>query len=492
MALRSNPSNRPSNKVRRLLETRKILIPILAALFWAGTGSHSAPSRVPNRSPSVAPMTRTSATARPSQGLSKRQSRLPSRGETPKPDTNTGKTDPDPKTETGDSTDPNDSGREPLDPAEEKRRQASIQAFIDPLIKQLMSEERVPGAVIAIVRRDRVYMLQGYGYGDLTQQARIDAIRTRFPVGQISATITAAAVLHAHDRGLIQLKLPADAYLADPLPRPLGRTITIEDLILRETGLAAVRENGGYKSAAEAPTLQEYIRRTRPPYRRRDTGPSDYETNLLGYILERQSRLSFSAHLEQFFFRTMGMTRSSFEFLRADAIPGGESNSTAGAAQAADWARAYRYQKATGENNSGRFTALQPRYFAPTPALGLSTTGSDMARYLVMLIEGGKFGQARLLGETHAKAMLDTSSDDRFLRPTYHYGLEPLKQFETGKPGLPAAKRALVSYGDLPGYSAALCLAPSREFGIFLATNSHAPELRKKVLRGFLDRFVFN
>ena len=438
--------------------------PFCAALFaLAMTALFSAPARTHRRMPSIAPQTTGSAaavTASDAARRSRRQSLLPAR--IPPDTTDTSNTD--------NPTKPT-SGREELDPEVERERQRSLAAYMNPLMNNLMSELRVPGAVLAIVRRDRVYLLQGYGYGELTGRARVDAIRTRFPVGQISALVTAAAVLHAIDRGQLDRNVPADAYLTDALPRPLGKSITINDLLLRNSGLAALSENGGFASRGEAPGLRDYIRRKQPAFRRRDTGPSDYEFNLLGYILERSSRLAFADHLNTFFFRGLGMNASGYEFLGSRSIPDGE-------------ARPYAY-------GDEAYTALPVRLFAPAPALGLSTTGSDMARLLVMLSEEGRFGQARLLSETNAKRMLDTTNDDRFLRPTYYYGLQPLEEFETSTPGLPAARRGLVSYGDLPGYSAVVCFIPSREMGLFLATNSHSPELREKVLRGFLERFAF-
>jgi CubicO group peptidase (beta-lactamase class C family) len=485
---------------QRLLRPRTTALLVLAVLCWAGTmgvgqTAPTADQARPNRSPAVAPLTRGSAERQ--ENRSNRQNRLPVRDRIPD-----ATADPNDASAENDDSNKQRPGREEFNPAEERERRESIQAFLDPLIKDLMSELRVPGAAIAIVRRDRVYMMQGYGFGDLTTKARVDAIRTRFPVGRISANITAAAALHAVDRGLIRLESPADAYLAAALPRPLGTSITVEDLLLRETGFAAVSENAGYASVARAPTLDEYLLRTRPAYRRRDTGPSDYEANLLGRILERQSRLRYADHIKQFFFLPIGMNRSGFAFLNADTVArddgvaaGLRTRAGADVTAPAGWARPYRYDsnKSSGEDHvSGRFARLPARYFAPAPALGLSTTAGDMSRYLVMLLDGGRFGQARLLAEDAVGRMLDIRSEDRFLRPTYYYGLEPLRSEETGLAGRPAAARALVSIGDLPGYSAVLCLAPEKEFGLFLVTNSHAPKFRERVMRGFLDRFVFN
>ncbi len=504
-------------KTRTRLRFRNIalacLLATLAGLGHPGFAQNSNPTAGadgPKRSPAIGPQTRGSAATRAKPDRSRRQNRLPANG---------GQViDPANPNQSGDNNgSPDDSGkddgesqgpqRKAFDPEEERRTRASIQAYIDPLIKDLMSELRIPGAAIAIVRRDRVYMLQGYGFGDLTGKARVDAIRTRFPVGRVSAALTAAAVLHAHDRGLLGLKAPADSYLEYPLPRPLGARLSVEDLLLRETGFAAVGENGGYAAPGLAPGLDEYLKRTRPAYRRRDSGPSDYEINLLGRILERQSRLSFAAHLEQFFFRPIGMNRSSFDYLNpqnaASNIPSGDSNATQTAADQnapAGQARPYRYEPAAAAGGEGRYIQLPARYFAPAPALGLSTTAGDMARYLVMLLDGGRFGQARLLAKDSASRVLDLRDDDRFLRPSYRYGLEPLLADAQNSNTVRDAKsqslvvssrRALINRGDLPGYTAALLFAPDQEYGVFLAANSGSPQFRERVLQAFLKRFVF-
>ena len=399
-------------QTRTLLRFRTValacLLASLALLGHPGFAQNSNPTAGadgPKRSPAIGPQTRGSAATRAKPDRSRRQNRLPANGAQPidpaNPNqsgdnngspTDSGKGDAN-STNGDDSRDP---GRKAFDPEEDRRTRASIQAYLDPLIKDLMSELRIPGAAIAIVRRDRVYMLQGYGFGDLTGKARVDAIRTRFPVGRVSAALTAAAVLHAHDRGLLGLQAPADSYLEYPLPRPLGTRLRVEDLLLRETGFAAVGANGGYAAPGLAPGLDEYLKRTRPAYSRRDSGPSDYEINLLGRILERQSRLAFAAHLEQFFFRPIGMNRSSFDYLNpqnasSNARSGDTTRDSATAQPAADQnapagqARPYRYESAAVTGGEGRFIQLPARYFAPAPALGLSTTAGDMARYLVML-----------------------------------------------------------------------------------------------------------
>ncbi|MCR9145203.1 MAG: beta-lactamase family protein [bacterium] len=488
---------------------------ILAALCWGGPVAvgQTQPTTAqagsgPNRSPATPPRTTGSAASRPAdsvQGLSRRQRLLPAgfadASTVDEPTKTEETTDNSTETQIDPAQKPE---REEFDPAVERERRKSIQGYLDPLIKDLMNELRVPGAAIAIVRRNRVYMMQGYGFGDLTTKARIDAIRTRFPVGRVSANITAAAVLHAADRGLLQLNSPADSYLPRPLPRPRGRGLTIEDLLLRKTGLAAVSQNGGFESRAQAPALDEYIRRARPAFRQRDGGPSDYEISVLGRILEGQSRLSYAEHIRQFFFRPIGMNRSSFAYLNESAkIPDGRTAAAGADLEApAGWARPYRYEFEQGSSQSntstGRFKKLPARYFAPAPALGLSTTAGDMARYLVMLLDRGRFGQARLLGEEAVQQMLDIRNEDRFLRPTYYYGFEAFAAYKTEAEtasdriaAQPAAQRALITKGDLPGYAAVLCVAPEKEFGVFLATNSHSPEFRDRVLHAFLDRFVF-
>ena len=357
----------------------------------------------------------------------------------------------------------------------------TVQSFMDARVRSAMSRRRIPGAAIAIVRGERVYMLQGYGSGDLNSPLRkIDAIRTRFPVGQISATITAAAGLHAIDRGQLDASAPADSYLNTTLPRPFGKQLRINDLLRRETGFAALQQNGGYASAAEAPTLARYVQNF-PEFRRRSIGPSDYEFALLGYILERRSGRPFAQHLERDFFRAIGMNESSFRSLPAQR----KQNALRRARDRdiARFAKGYRLQR--GQTGSVSYSALPERVFAPAPALGLYSSAGDMSRFMVMLLNEGRFGKSRLLSKTAAKRILSTEDEDRFLQPGYRFALQPLPQFDEDPSGV------LLNYGDLPGYTAVLCLDPISELGLFLVANRAAPEFRDELLRAFLNRFIF-
>lgn len=75
-----------------------------------------------------------------------------------------------------------------------------------------LAEQGAPGMSIAITDRTHTVKILTFGYADVASKKPVDE-GTRFPIGSISKSMTALALLQLHDKGLVDLNAPVRRYL---------------------------------------------------------------------------------------------------------------------------------------------------------------------------------------------------------------------------------------------------------------------------------------
>jgi CubicO group peptidase (beta-lactamase class C family) len=139
-------------------------------------------------------------------------------------------------------------------PALDSTTAAEIQRIVD----EQMRSQHIPGAVLAIVRDDRVIYMQAMGMRDVEHNLPVTP-DTLFPIGSCTKAFTSMEIARSVDRGLLSLedhprKFLPYLKLADP---EADARITIRDMLSHRTGLKA------YADLAAEPgvlTREEYIR----------------------------------------------------------------------------------------------------------------------------------------------------------------------------------------------------------------------------------------
>jgi CubicO group peptidase (beta-lactamase class C family) len=139
-------------------------------------------------------------------------------------------------------------------PALDSATSAEIQRIVD----EQMRSQHIPGAVLAIVRDDRVIYMQPMGVRDVEHNLPVTP-DTLFPIGSCTKAFTSMEIARSADRGLLSLddhprKFLPYLKLADP---DADAQITIRDMLSHRTGLKA------YADLAAEPgvlTREEYVR----------------------------------------------------------------------------------------------------------------------------------------------------------------------------------------------------------------------------------------
>lgn len=310
-------------------------------------------------------------------------------------------------------------------------------AEIDRYAEAMLRADRVPGASVAIVHRDRLVHLRSFG---VDQRERAITGSTSFVLGSMSKSITAVAVMQLVERGKVVLDAPVRSYLptfrvASP---DSGASITIRHLLLHTSGLP----HGVARGTRQ--TLSDHIAalRTVAPERAPGVAHSYASPNylVLGGIVEAVSGQPFGQYVEQNIFGPLGM-RGSFTD-RAQAISSGFAGG-----------HVYAFGFPITSTLDGEPDRL--------PTAGLMSSAEDLARFLTMFLQHGRVGGEQFLRvETVGQIQTGNAPADGF---SYAFG------WREGRIG---GTRAVHHGGIVPDFRGKMVMLPDAGWGVVVLTNA--------------------
>ena len=354
----------------------------------------------------------------------------------------------------------------PSDPAE-------LEAFLDDLMAGQMEEHHIPGAAVSVVKDGKLFFTKGYGYADLGTRTPVDPYRTLFRIGSGTKLFTATAVMQLVEKKKLDLDADVNIYLDFQIPDTFLEPITLKHLMVHTAGFDVSGLNIGTRSAEDLLPIGEWLRkhmraRVRPPGQY--PAYSNYGMTLAGYIVERVSGLPYEQYIELNILQPLGMGHTTArQPLPAELAP--------------DYHTGYVYSD--GEYQSVYQLGLGDSEFENVhvpPAGSITSSATDMARFMIAHLQNGRYAGTRILKEATAQQMHST-----------------LFTYEPGLNGLCYAFWEL-SWNDLwiighPGdvitHHSMLALLPDQNLGIFAAWNGEGGlQLNEgPFLHAFLDRY---
>jgi CubicO group peptidase (beta-lactamase class C family) len=295
---------------------------------------------------------------------------------------------------------------------------SSVQPFVD--------RQELAGAVMLVADKEKVLAVEAAGWADIAAKApmRNDSV---FWIASQSKPITAAALMMLVDEGSVNLDDPVEKYLPEfrgqmvaverdaehVLLRRPKHPITVKNVLSHTSGLP-------FKSAVEEPTLDLFPLAAR--VRSYAMTPLDFEPdskyqysnagiNTAARIIEVVAKVPFERFLDERLFQPLGMKDTTF-------WPNEE--------QAARVAKSYK----PGPNNQGlEETTISQLFYPltdrtqrfPMPAGGLFSTAGDIARFYIMLLNGGQVAGKRCLSE-QAVRQLTSRQTPAELKDSYGLG----------------------------------------------------------------------
>lgn len=345
---------------------------------------------------------------------------------------------------------------------------ADADAWLDGYMPYAMRAGDIPGAVVAIVKDGQILTSRGFGYADVAKRIRVDPERTLFRPGSVSKLFTWTAVMQLVEQRRLDLDTDVNRYLDFQIPPYGGKPITLRQIMTHTAGFQEAAKDTVFFDQRRQVPLGQFLKRwvpariyapgTTPAY-------SNWATALAGYIVERASGLSFDDYVDQRIFSAIGMRNSTFR----QPLP----------------AR-LRAQMAVGYPR-GSEPGKAFEFVGPAPAGSLSSTGNDMARFMI-----AHLAQGRGLMSSDTAATMHNSPLDRVNPRSL---IPPLNRMELGFFETDINGREVIGHlGDTQLFHTSLHLFINDGVGFYVSFNSRGKEsavgpLRTALFEDFADRY---
>src|SRR6058998_3581534 len=259
---------------------------------------------------------------------------------------------------------------------------ADFETFLEGLIPSQLRNRNIAGAVVSVVKDGQVLFQKGYGYADVEEKKPVLPDQTLFRPGSISKLFTATAVMQLVEQGKLDLDRDVDDYLDFPIPKTYPEPITLRQLLTHTGGFEETLKNLFVAHESDIKPLRTYLvnqmpARIFPPGK--VPSYSNYGFTLAGYIVEHASGEKFERYVDNHILKPLRMTNSTFDQpLPPQLAP----------------------QMSKGYLNASK----KPHDFEfvqAAPAGALSTTATDMTRFMLAFLQDGSVdGVAILKPET--------------------------------------------------------------------------------------------
>ena len=341
---------------------------------------------------------------------------------------------------------------------------ADIEAFVDGVMPLQLEREDIAGAVVVVLKDGKILFSKGYGYADVASRKPVAADATLFRPGSISKLFTWTSVMQLVERRKLDLDRDVNEYLDFKIPQAFSKPITLRNIMTHTPGFEEAIKNLFIGDLKDLKPLGDYLKsalpeRVYPPGE--VPAYSNYATALAGYIVQRVSGEPYDDYVERHIFQPLGMARSTMRQPLPDAIKPMMSSG---------------YMRAS--QGSKPFEIVQA-----WPAGSLSTTGTDIARFMIAHLQDGQFEGAKILEPETARLM--HSAQFVAVPPLNSMALGFYEESRNGQ-------RIIGHGGDTRCFHSDLHLILGQGIGFFVSYNSAGKgeiSPRSALFEKFMDRY---
>ena len=342
----------------------------------------------------------------------------------------------------------------------------------DAYVQKVMSDWKVPGAAIVIVKDGKVVLSKGYGLRDVKNNLPVTE-QTLFPIASITKSFTVATLGTLASEGKLDWDKPVREYLPDfrLSDDVLTARVTPRDLVTHRTGLPR-HDATWYRSDLTREEMYSRLRYLEP---NRDLRREFQYNNLMfmtaGYMAGKLAGSTWEDAVSTRIFKPLGMTSSNFDF-------------GASFKSATDVAHPYRKD----DNEVAHEAPIYPGDPALGPAGAIVSNLSDMTQYLLMYLNHGKHGDQQIISQADIRQMTTPqmvirSSD---VDPEIGYANYGMGLFVTTYRGHKYVQHG----GNLDGFSLLISFLPDDNIGSVILLNMEGSSLREVLSYNINDRML--
>lgn len=300
-------------------------------------------------------------------------------------------------------------------------------ARIDQLVNEHVEKKRVNGAVVLVARNGKIVYHKSFGYTDVEKGVAMNKDDI-FRIASQSKAITALAVMMLFEEGKFLLDEPISRYIPEfKNPRvlvslnwadtsyttqPAKSEITIRQLLTHTSGIdyaaignqefKAIYAKAGIPSGIGTDNLVLADRMKKLgglPLKHHPGEAYTYGLNMdvLGYLVEVLSGMSFDQFLRTRIFQPLGMNDTYFYLPK-------EKHSRLVPLYEVKNGTLSKVASTAFDNVNINYPTLDGKYFSG--GAGLSSTAEDYAKFLQLFLNNGQYNGVRLLGRKTIELML--------------------------------------------------------------------------------------
>jgi len=327
---------------------------------------------------------------------------------------------------------------------------------IDRVVERGVTAGGFPGAAVVVGRKGYAVWSRGIGTLDWRAgSARVDPAETVYDLASLTKVVaTTTAIMILYDEGKVALDAPIARYLP-AFGAGVGnrQAVTVAHLLTHRAGLPAGLELWRrYNSVADARAAVLAAPLRNAPgavYEYSDLGPM-----LLAFIVESVSGESFDDFLQQRLFAPLGMTQTGFR-------PSLRELSRIAPTEVSP-PRGYPLRGEVHDENAYRLGGVAGH-------AGLFSTAADLSVFAQMLLQGGVYGDARIVSDSTVARFTARTAGRRALGWDTCAGEGGCGQYLTSR-----------AFGHTGYTGTSLWIDPDHDmFVILLSNRVHAPKARR-------------
>ncbi|MCD8741388.1 serine hydrolase [Mucilaginibacter roseus] len=343
----------------------------------------------------------------------------------------------------------------------------SLQAYIS----RALTNWRVPGAAVCIVKDNRIVLVKGFGIKELGLNNKVDE-NTLFMIGSNTKAFTATAIAMLAADKKLSLNDKVTKYLPDFKLDNKAATelLTIRDLLCHRLGFQTFQGDFTfYNTNLSRSEVMSKMALMKAPYGFRTTwGYTNSAFLTAGEIIPKVADQNWDIFLKEKIFAPLGM------------------NNTLGLSVA--MTKAF--------NRSAGHTIADNRLLAipyanldnMAPAGAISSTATDMGKWVMTLLNDGKVGSKQVI----AKAAIDATRQPQDIVGTAEH-LDGTKNFQLYGLGWFLQDyhnhRLVMHDGGVNGFVSSVTLVPEENLGIVILTNTDQNNLYEALRWEILDAY---
>jgi len=356
--------------------------------------------------------------------------------------------------------------------AQKVDRSKFISDSLDIYINRALTNWRIPGAAVCIVKDNKVVLMKGYGIKELGLNNKVDE-NTLFMIGSNTKAFTATALAMLQTQGKLSLDDKVTKYLPEfKLENKFaGEEAMIRDLLCHRIGFRTFQ--GDFTFYNTDLTREQVIRKmslikAAYPFRTK-WGYTNCAFLTAGQIIPKVTGKPWEIYLRENIFAPLGMMNTLA--LTADITK--------------SLNRTVPHTFVNGQLTAIPYCQLD----GMAPCGAISSSANDMSKWVLAQLNDGKVGQRQVIPATAIETT--RQPQDYVGSVTYQSGEMSYELYGLGWFLQTYDNRQIVSHtGGVSGYVSSVTLVPKEHLGIVILTNTDVNNFYEAMKWDIIDAYL--